>query len=189
VAETQRARVEELLGASERSWSDPYEMSRKLRRGFRVGRRKRQEDERTGEALREKFGLGVEVLAEVEEDGLRAGFVEFGERSSASASARKPLFGGASSTEGDSKATSAAMTTTTSWSSGAAKADRKEILGSTLRNNTKIATDPFLRDEDEWQPRVKRKRQDETVATEEIKPVKAASTSGTALVGYDSDSS
>ncbi|RMD39549.1 hypothetical protein DV735_g5581, partial [Chaetothyriales sp. CBS 134920] len=75
---TQQQRIDELVRASDRDWSDPFEMSKKLRRDFRVGRRKRQADERTGEALKHKFGIGLDLLEEREEDRLRARLVDFG---------------------------------------------------------------------------------------------------------------
>jgi coiled-coil domain-containing protein 130 len=152
LAETQKARIEELKRASERDWKDPYEMSRKLRREFRVGRRKRQDDERTGEALKEKFGLEIEMLPAGEDDPERVKFIDFGD-------------GEGSAVKGGK--------------------DRKEVLGSTLWKNTRDATDPFLREQQEWQPRAKRKRQHD-----EDEPSAMASTTqtSTALVAYDSES-
>jgi coiled-coil domain-containing protein 130 len=154
-AETQRVRIEELKKANERGWKDPYEMSRKLRREFRVGRRKRQDDERTGEILKEKFGLEIEVLPARDDDSERVKFIDFA--------------GGDGTTVKNGK-------------------DRKDVLGNTLRKNTRDATDPFLREQEEWQPRTKRKRMDEIEAAAGIPTATTATQTGTALVAYDSDS-
>ncbi|KAK5452986.1 Protein saf4 [Exophiala xenobiotica] len=184
--ENQRVRLDGLLKASERAWADPYEKSRKLRAEFRVGRRKRQADERTGDALKEKFGLGdgMEMLSEAPEDNDRVKFVEFGPQSGnaeATNSSSKPMF--RTSLNGDLPSR---------FKSGVklAKLDRKEVLQSQLAGNTRIATDPFLREGDIWQPRVKRKRDEEVVEVEvEVEQKKAVKTDGLALIGYDSDSS
>ena len=184
-AEKEKERIEELMLASQRDWEDPYKMSRKLRREFRVGRRKRQGDERTGEALKQKFGLGVEMLAGTEEDGERVRYIEFGEQEQEEVgSVRKPMFQGSSdgalSSRSTSKSTSKASST---------KVDKKDMLGSKLRDNTRIASDPFLREEEVWQPRVKRKRHEEVPIVAERDFPKAESSTSKALVGYDSDSS
>ncbi|EXJ54543.1 hypothetical protein A1O7_09883 [Cladophialophora yegresii CBS 114405] len=194
VAETQKARLEELMRASRRDWEDPYEKSRLLRRGFRVGRRKRQADERTGEALKFKFGLAaeMEMLPEREEDNERVKFLEFGEQSGGpkeGLSSSKPLFRrGITATGGGGGGSSNAASTTGKVK---AKADKKEMLGNALRGNSRTAVDPFLRDDNLWQPRVKRKREDGQPGREleERKPAPVDGGTNVALVGYDSDSS
>ncbi|KAJ9614461.1 Protein saf4 [Cladophialophora chaetospira] len=180
-AEREKERVEQLLGVSERDWSDPYEVSRKLRRGFRVGRRQRHADEKTGEALKEKFGLGLEMLAGTEEDGERAKYIEFGQQEEV-LSSNKPMFSGRTDGNLPSKSTSTSRSSTV-------KLDKKERLGSTLRGNTRIAADPFLREEVVWQPKAKRKRPEEATDMESTKHFVPDSTASKALVGYDSDSS
>lgn len=180
-AEKEKERVQELFSASERNWSDPYEMSRKLRKEFRVGRRQRQADQKTGEALQDKFGLGVEVLAGTEEDGERARFIDFGQQEEVLSSSR-PMFGRSTNGSLSSKSTSTAR-------SSASKPDTKERLGSTLRGNSRMAADPFLREEAVWQPRGKRKRLEEALNSEVKQPLVIESTHGKPLVGYDSDSS
>lgn len=167
---SQKQRLDELLKASERDWADPYEQSRKLRADFRVGRRQRQADERTGEALKDKFGLGVEMLSEEPEDRDRVKYVDFGPQKEASSSSKamfRDLNGELPSRFKPDQ-----------------KLDKKEILQSQLRANTRIASDPFLRQQDVWQPRSKRKRVEESE-----KHNKAAKVEATVLVGYDSDSS
>jgi len=56
-ADAQKVRVKELKRRSERDWADPYEVNKRVRREFRAGRRVRQQDERTGEALQQRYGL------------------------------------------------------------------------------------------------------------------------------------
>ncbi|KIW25267.1 uncharacterized protein PV07_08458 [Cladophialophora immunda] len=196
--DSQKERLESLLKASERDWADPYERSKRLRAEFRVGRRKRQADEKSGEALKEKFGLELDMVGEDAEDGERAKFVEFGDHAaelSSSTSSRKPMFSTALNTGPlIPLSISTPSSSSRSKSSTAAKSDhKKEILQSTLRSNTRIASDPFLREEDVWQPRVKRKRPDEGVTEqkqEKEKETKTKVANSTALVvGYDSDSS
>ncbi|KAG7007590.1 hypothetical protein G7Y79_00009g026990 [Physcia stellaris] len=75
---TDKSRIEELYGAKDKDWEDPYAASKKLRRAFRADRKARQGREKITEALRERMGLGIELLEETEEDRRRAGFVEFG---------------------------------------------------------------------------------------------------------------
>ncbi|OAP54720.1 hypothetical protein AYL99_11168 [Fonsecaea erecta] len=246
--DSQKERLESLLQASERDWADPYERSRQLRAEFRVGRRKRQADEKSGEALKEKFGLALDVVGEHAEDGERAKFIEFGEHPdllsttiATSSSSRKPMFrhvldgdGHLGGPPSSSTPSSLSLLSSSSYSSAATAASRskstpatkrdpdhykKDILQSTLRSNTRIATDPFLRGEEEgdiWQkPRVKRKRrgadeedggetehnnrdrhEDKYEDTEKRRETNAKATAkagnSTALalvVGYDSDSS
>lgn len=183
LADAQTRRLDELFQASERDWADPYEMSKKLRADFRVGRRQRQNDERTGEALKDKFGLEVEMLAELPEDGDRVKYIDFGHRDEASSSS-KPMF-------------VTVRETLPSRSKPTLKLDQKDILQEQLRTNTRVATDPFLSGESPWQPRIKRKRdevdaheQRETRDNEDKEEQrKIPKVGGMALVGYDSDSS
>ncbi|KAL6247327.1 Protein saf4 [Rhinocladiella similis] len=172
---TQQERLSELRKASDRAWRDPYAMNRKLRAEFRVGRRKRQADERTGEALKEKFALDLdmEVLAEAPEDGERVKFVEFGdwaaaEASASSSSSSKPLFASAtyngdlpSRPKHSQKSGGAGPGKGGGGGGVRAKQDdtKKQVLQGQWASNTRMATDPFLRELDVWQPRAKRKRE------------------------------
>lgn len=70
-------RVEELLEAAE-VWKDDYDANARLRREFRGGRKVLERGEREKEELRGRYGLGIEVLDERAEDGVRAGLIEFG---------------------------------------------------------------------------------------------------------------
>lgn len=194
VFNAQKARLDGLLKASERDWADPYEMSKKLRADFRVGRRKRQADEMSGDALKEKFGIGEDLLLlpERPEDSDRVKYIDFGLRAEAStSSSSKPLFQ-ALREKLPSRLKGGSTSTTTSSSTAviATSASKKLVLQNELRTNTRMATDPFLRDTDPWQPRVKRKR-DPTEEHEQgqvSERNKVAKVESAALVGYDSDS-
>jgi len=178
VLDGQRDRLEQLMNASDRDWADPYEKSKKLRAEFRIGRRKRQADENSGEALKDKFGLGVDMLAESAEDREHAKFVDFGQREEIS-SAVKPMF----STKREALPSRSKVDRGLRGKDGA-MGDKKERLQTTLRGNTRMAVDPFLR-EQVWQPRAKRKKME----TEEENQTKPAREPRLGLVGYDSDSS
>lgn len=187
VADGQKRRIEELAMASDKNWADPYAMSKKLRADFRIGRRQRQQDQRTGDALQDKFGLGVEILAELPEDHERVKYIDFGHRDGSSSSSR-PMF-------------VSARESLPSRTKKPSKHDHKDHLQSTLRTNTRIATDPFLRHEVPWQPRPKRNREGEGEGEDRSQASRehdhehthSAGSQGTrktlALVGYDSDSS
>ena len=91
-------RIEELKEARSRDWEDPYQASRRLRKGFRRERKVRAREHEASEGIREKMGLAIELLPEDAEDRQRAKTVEFGslpdgdERASLGALS-KPMFG------------------------------------------------------------------------------------------------
>lgn len=117
-----KTRIEELWADKEKAWDDPYERSRKLRKVFRAERKLREEDEEKTEDLRDRMSLGVELLAESEEDRRRAEFVDFGVGDGETAvnkAKSKPLF-------------------------ASAGPQRPESLRVELKNNTRAAVDPFL---------------------------------------------
>ncbi|KAL9010474.1 MAG: hypothetical protein Q9173_004592 [Seirophora scorigena] len=117
-----KTRIEELWVDKEKAWDDPYERSRKLRKVFRDEKKIREKDEEKTEALRDRMSLGMELLAESEEDRRRAGFVDFGVGDGEMAVVKaksKPLF-------------------------AAAGQKRQEGLQLELENNTRAAVDPFL---------------------------------------------
>lgn len=196
VFNAQKARLADLTKVSERDWADPYQVSKKLRADFRVGRRKRHADELSGDALKEKFGMGVDllVLPERPEDADRVKYIDFGSRAEASGSgsgsSSKPLF---QTLQEKLPSRVKADSVGVSSSSSAAAASKRSVLQSELRTNTRIATDPFLRDGDPWQPRAKRKRDpiDEQEQEQDQIPKRDKVEKGEsmALVGYDSDSS
>ncbi|KAH9884999.1 CWC16 protein [Xylariomycetidae sp. FL2044] len=67
-----RERIGALEGASRSAWEDPYGRNRALRDAFRVDRRRREQDGRAAEDLRDRMSLGIELLPEREEDARRA---------------------------------------------------------------------------------------------------------------------
>lgn len=204
VANEQQRRIEELRKRQERDWADPYENNRRVRREFRVGRRIRQADERTGEALKERFGLGVDLVGVNEEDGERAKLVDFAANESGN---------------GDRGAVSRGM-----FEDGGVKlvqvkekdgrkrgkvdivTERKSTLQSNLKGNTRIKSDPFMKNSSGWQPAARRRREEinttnneiydnedddqlEKTAVDKAEALKTfdATTSGTTLVAYDSE--
>lgn len=85
-------RVEELRSRQERDWRDPDALNKRMRDRFRVGRRERDVDRRGVESLKERAGLGVEVLEGTVGDERRAGLVEFGKGGGLDVMSR-PVFG------------------------------------------------------------------------------------------------
>ncbi|RMZ92023.1 hypothetical protein DV736_g750, partial [Chaetothyriales sp. CBS 134916] len=187
---TRRQRIDELVKASDRDWSDPFEMSRKLRREFRVGRRKRQADEKTGNALKDKFGIGIEMLEEKEEDRLRARLVDFGSADDVSTSSR-PLFPAMGDDTRDTTLQVDRGKRGKDAKHGHASATAKaRTLHNQLRTNTRAVADPFLKQISEeskaWRPSIKRKRSGES---RDVKPgIELLNDAKSALVSYESDS-
>ena len=179
--QAQKKRLDELAKVSERDWRDPYERSRALRREFRVGRRKRQHDAQTGEDLKDRFGIEMELLPITDEDAQRAKLIDFGEVKNGE-SHSKPLFDEKHSPtkrKGDrvneGKGSKAALPT----------AQTKSTLQDVLKSNSRGSIDPFLKGEPVWQPRARRKRAD--IADAERKDGPAPATAAMSLVDYDSD--
>ena len=181
---TQQQRIGELVKASEKDWSDPYEMSKKLRREFRVGRRKRQVDEKTGEELKDRYGIEVEMLEERDEDHVKAKLIDFGQAEDVSASS-KPLFAAAEDSHTSTPAVDRGKRGK-KLKPADAVAMSKISLQSQLKSNGRTQSDPFLREDKIWQPRVKRKRSNEPENVPDEVPVNGEKL---ALVSYDSDSS
>ncbi|KAI1912714.1 Protein saf4 [Ophidiomyces ophidiicola] len=160
---TAQTRIEELLVRQARDWEDPYEKSRNLRRSFREGRKGRERALEKAETLRDKMSLGIDLVEEIDDDGIRAGMIDFGSPSSTPAeglstqSRARPLF---STVEEHN-------TNNLKWSLGkvsrkpAAEVATKKIvlLKEELKGNTKAAMDPFPEDIDEdWKPGAKRQK-------------------------------
>lgn len=185
VFDTQTKRIEDLQKASERDWADPYSKSKLLRKEFRIGRRKRQADEKSGEILQEKYGIGFDLVAPEEADAERAKYIGFGDVKP-DTSAAKPMFithsttpASKSGNDGNKKLRKSDLVTQ----------EQKSVLTSTLRNNTRSVVDPFLREEKPWQPRIKRLKQDDGEDRPKRDDIMPAKSGVPTLVGYDSDSS
>lgn len=191
-----RQRVEELQETNNKTWDDPYEMNRRLRKEFRIGRHEREKDEKRTEELKDRLGLDFELVAEKEEDKLRAGLVDFGstlqdgrEEDLERKGLARPLF-----EKKTSKPKSDAPNGAKRLKSEVKAEQTKDSLVSELVGNTRVVTDPFLNlDRTKGSariPGIKRKRIDvEEAETGEFPPEqKVKTTTSAALVNYDSDS-
>ncbi|KAL4979774.1 CWC16 protein [Aspergillus desertorum] len=165
VVDEARSRILELQRRQDRDWDDPYEVSRRLRRGFRAERKVLEKKEGVKEALKDKMSLGIEIVDEVEEDVLRAGMVEFedGVSGAGVGTRAKPMFEPASSRPRriDEKKMKG------KGNSGKRKtadlvAERKAFFRSELAGNTRAAVDPFLNSSGNsshaWEPEVKKRK-------------------------------
>ncbi|KAL8872143.1 MAG: hypothetical protein Q9174_002177 [Haloplaca sp. 1 TL-2023] len=141
---TDKSRIEELFREKEKAWDDPYAASKKLRKVFRAERKGRRKDEDATEDLKDRMSLGMDLLAETEEDRRRAGFVDFGVVDGETAIMKaksKPLFTKGLSQESQldrgtmSKVKLAKVVTHES----------QKRLQVELGNNTRAAVDPFLK--------------------------------------------
>ncbi|KAK7992824.1 hypothetical protein PG988_001618 [Apiospora saccharicola] len=194
-------RIEELEDASQRAWEDPYEQNRRLRREFRAGRHAREKEGLATEDLRDRMGLGIDLVPAHEDDAKRAALVQFGPAASSSiagdnAALSKPLFGKSAST---AHKASKSATGKKRLKSETAAAQMRESLVSEIIGNTRASQDPFLVSSPASGatvklPGIKRKRTEEAKEAEfpRKEPCKedgSLRTTSTALVTYDSDSS
>jgi len=169
-----RERIGELQDAAERQWDDPYLQNQRLRKAFRVGRKARERDAVGTEALKERMGLGIELLPATEEDARRAALVDFGgvdveSDSHVERALAQPLFAITSSTPNNNITGKGAITTAESFAGGRKQQEKKrkgksetpftqgkklkseiaadktrENLVSEIVSNTRAARDPFL---------------------------------------------
>lgn len=140
---TDRSRIEELQRAKEKDWDDPYAASRRLRRAFRADRKARQTNEGATEALKDRMSLGLDLVAETDDDRRRAGFVDFGAvdgETAIAAATAKPLFAAA----GANNSPPAAVVAVAKENPAAKGLSDAEKLRQELRRNTMAAIDPFL---------------------------------------------
>lgn len=204
-----KQRVEELQESNSRTWDDPYEMNRRLRKEFRVGRHQREKDGKIAEELQDRMGFGFDLLPEKEEDKIRAGLVDFGSKLENdngelidTKGLSRPLF--------ESK--SPAPTTHTSDGMKKLRSEvkaqqTKENLASKIISSSRVSHDPFLTGDKApsttktttRMPGIKRKRSDidesgpgrqtqETRKDTDDKSGHEASSAPLALVSYDSES-
>ncbi|KAI2781212.1 DUF455 domain protein [Daldinia loculata] len=156
VLEDAKERIDELEMESARHWEDPYEQNRRLRAAFRVGRKERERDAATAENLRERMGLGIELLAASDEDARRAALVDFGPSADAAGgemgrkALAKPLFpigsgsGSGGSGSADTKDDKRKKAKSKKLKSEVAAAQMRDSLVSEIVGNTRVAQDPFL---------------------------------------------
>ena len=142
-AKTDADRIKQLKSYSNKSWEDPYTQNQRLRARFRPGRKLRQQKAAETEQIRDRYGLGIDLLEETEDDAKRARLVEFGSsvdgEETAMQATRRPLFQGPASKSKDK--------------SGPAKGRKdkpraSDVLAATLQSNTRAIMDPFLADRD-----------------------------------------
>lgn len=199
-------RIGELQDASERQWEDPYAQNARLRRAFRVGRQEREEAARGAEELKDRMGLGIELLPATEEDARRARLVEFGgvdaERDEpADRALARPLFDMPDKKDGvrplvDKTPQKQPLQKKLKSEMAAEKA--RGSLASEVVSNTRAGRDPFLDFASKVTtqrgplrlPGLKRKRSlpDPADPPGELNGEAAASAISKALVSYDSDS-
>ena len=200
-AASDKGRIEELFFDKERDWDDTYSANLRLRKAFRKDRKERVIDEARGEALRDRLGLGLEMMPEVAEDGKLAKLVDFGgilgEAERVKRVQTAPLYT-------DKKAVSTRSTTTTDEALFRKEHKRpkkrpvddlkaqKDLLRQELSKNTRAALDPFLMERKAPATGstvlvgVKRKR-DLVSSKLEVMNEKEAPTPKLTLVDYDSD--
>lgn len=76
-AKAETSRVAALRSGRDRDWEDPYAANRRIRRTFRAERKVRRRDEAHAEEIKDRFGLGIDLVAENENDVLRAKLVAY----------------------------------------------------------------------------------------------------------------
>lgn len=197
-----RERIDEIEDANAKQWDDPYTRNQMLRKSFRVGRKQREKDAVATEDLKDRMGLGIDLLPESEEDARWAKLVDFGAApeglgEEGEKALSKPLFGAAKSAGQEKKTRDGKAPTKKLLKSEIAATKMRDSLVSEIVGNTRMASDPFLepRNKDTTKnrtniiPGLKRKRQPEVEPSPppEDKPVEKAAATSSALVDYDSD--
>lgn len=167
------ARINEIQKRQDRDWEDPYELSRRLRKTFRAERKKLEGIDAANEALKDRMSLGIDLLAETEEDRIRAGMIDFGadqrngftnDSTELLTSRTKPMFDAnlpeqVSKTKQPKRVHKHDTRRSKKLKSEAAVEERKALLSSELRGNTRAALDPFLNDDKKaWQPEILKRR-------------------------------
>jgi coiled-coil domain-containing protein 130 len=199
----QKDRIAGLRRWRERDWADPYEASRRVRKGFRAERKVREQKATETEALKDKFGLDLDLLEESAGDSARAELVDFGPVHGDRDATRKPLFA-----DSDGQSASKVNASTKGMTQAQREAaSSKAKLASELRGNTRAAMDPFLSEKGRPSGKkplfgIKRKRTEDAHAPEtpdvdgnlregpvdprQPQPA-VVTTMGLGLTGYDSD--
>ncbi|KAK4061170.1 uncharacterized protein Triagg1_10426 [Trichoderma aggressivum f. europaeum] len=195
-------RLDDLEDLSRRHWDDPYGRNQRLRRAFRVGRKEREKTAAATEDLKERMGLGMELLPEREEDAKRAALVDFGSRPDGEGeedrALSKPLFASTTTTTSSRVKTQQRPSSSLAMKDTRLKAEkeasrRKETFVADVISNTRAAQDPFL-----IQPNDKaansrpflgivRKRKRADGESDDGPETKAAMPVSGGLVQYDSD--
>lgn len=201
VFEAAKERIGELEDASSRQWDDPYARNAALRKAFRVGRKAREKDAAAMEELKDRMGLGIEMLPEHEDDAKRAALVTFGTvdgegETGVRKALAKPLFNSSGSSK-DKPSKTPESKGPKKLKSEVAAAKLRESLVSEIVGNTRMTKDPFLESRNkEATPRstillpgLKRKRASDD-ADDTVQQKSTLEKTGPAipsLVDYDSD--
>ncbi|KAI1866836.1 uncharacterized protein JN550_007383 [Neoarthrinium moseri] len=195
-----KARIEEIHDANSRTWEDPYDLNRRLRREFRVGRHQREKEGKETEELRDRMSLGIDLVPGTEEDARRAKLVDFGSldgREVGDKALAKPLF-----ERKTSKLPTPVPNGNKRLKSEIAASQMRESLVSEIVGNTRATQDPFLitgraattAKTPVRMPGIKRKRDEQEGGaaledtSKEGQSNGATGTASMALVGYSSDS-
>jgi coiled-coil domain-containing protein 130 len=203
--DTATTRIHELQKRQSRDWDDPYEQSRRLRRTFRTERKRLEKVGAADEALKDKMSLGIDLLEETESDRVHAGLIDFGLHDTSKTQTR-PMFGPPSTTATLRK-TDHHEKRKRKLKSEALVDQRKALLSSELRGNTRAVIDPFLNEGTKaWQPALLKTRKsrdrkmidklptkgesvvDESEHTPAGQDATIVTESSTTLVAYGSDS-
>ncbi|KAL1865358.1 Protein saf4 [Diaporthe australafricana] len=197
-----RERIDEIEDVNAKQWDDPYTRNQMLRKSFRVGRKQREKNAAADEDLKDRMGLGIDLLPESEEDARWAKLVDFGTRAEGLGEREekvlaRPLFGGARPAVQEKPARDSKPAAKKLLKSEIAATKMRESLVSEIVGNTRMASDPFLeprsrdptRSTASFLPGLKRKRQPATEPSPppEDKPVEKGAAVSSALVDYDSD--
>lgn len=201
-------RIEHLRDAQDKAWEDPYAMNQKLRKAFRVGREEREREEVRTEALRDRMGLGIELVPGTEEDAQRAKLVDFGpgfdHDGGADKALAKPLFAAGAANAGLLSSTSTPASASKQDGgvvrrlkadrAAAAAARRKNDFVAAMTRNARAVQDPFLQKRNGVKmaaklPGAKRRRVDKAQMKKGAAgpPAKLAQKKSATLVAYDSD--
>ncbi|KAI5292416.1 hypothetical protein KEM52_006374 [Ascosphaera acerosa] len=179
---TEQLRLKQLYMLSDRHWDDPYEQSRKLRRTFRQERRRREAATAADEALKNRFGLGLDLLEESESDRLRAGLVQFQQPQNSQQDIldRRVMFDAREAEmPGETQHVSTGIhrkRRSTSHDGDRAPL-KKAQLQRELRGNTKVARDPFLAVQG-WEPAPRSKHKDARASKASAAPAASTEPSG-----------
>lgn len=145
-------RMAELEDVSARFWDDPYTKNQALRKTFREERKRLEKEESATEDLKERMGLGIDLLPETGADALRASLVDFGttDGGKQNRALARPMF---APSNGKPRSTPSKET------KGKPKSEilaskRKESLVSEIIGNTRVAQDPFLEGKKGIEPKV-----------------------------------
>jgi coiled-coil domain-containing protein 130 len=212
VEKKSKDRIEKLVEAQDRTWADPDEINRRLRRGFRKERKVLEKRALHAEGMQERFGIGFEIADEVEGDRIKAGLIEFGDigLGRIEAAVRRPLFASETALVSAADKKKNGKGDKNTWAAREAE-KRRQLLQHELRGNTREVLDPFLPSSSRARPTdtaikviagIKRKRLDEskepiksnaiethspTQATGTTTPQPNVSKTPALLVAYDSD--